>query len=516
MKTNIFLLVLSFSIFATSADAQSVKYRKVAIPKYDNMWFMAKDSTWYYYKTGENQITKFKIVKPTESISCKYKLKEDDKDLYPTNYIINGNVYVISDVSERNEDTKMKKSTYNIYKVNFDNGSIQDHIKFDINDSNKYYYYSSYDYNNKKFLIKRSDSTVKAYTLDLKSTDDFSESKEKFQPSVSFGIAESLANLFKSLKFSIDISFLGSADEKYKDSTSMDNYKVEYSRRKDEDIHFFKGTLSGVTITSKNPNNKVKNVEFSIDAEKSILDINYREDKNGRLILFGKYIIKGNSKSQYGMFSIIYDKDLNEQSNVKYIDLNNIYNITDNTEPGLKYVGFIFSRLTNHDYEFTFEESGMLAFTYQKTYNNIQDHIYILKVEENGQLTVQMIVNKMFPFKKTEVYEKHMALKSGNKLYILFYDNKENVGTDIMSLEGEVGSLSKKSTVLMMTTYDVVEDEFSKKEIIADKKTLVELPHLESPLVHFNTELNQYVCLLEGLDKKRNTVVFFEFLYGDK
>lgn len=515
MKTNIFLLILSFSIFVISTEAQAVKYRKVAISKYDNMWYLSKDSTYYYYKTGENQITRFKIVKPSEFVNCKYKLNEDDKDLYPNNYIINGNIYVISDISEKNEETKMKKSTYNIYKIKFEDGSIQNHIKFDINDSNKYYYYSSYDYKNKKFLIKRSDSTVKAFTLDLKATDDFTESKAKYQPSVNFGVSESLANLFKTLKLSIDFSFLG-ADEKYADSTSMDNFKVQYSRRKDEDIHFFKGTLSGVTISSKNLNNKVKSVEFSVDAEKSILDINYREDKNGRLILFGKYIIKGNTKSQYGMFSIIYDKELNEQSNVKYIDLNTIYNITDNTEPGSKYVGFIFSRLTNHDYEFTFEESGMLAFTYQKKYNNIQDHIYILKVEENGQLTVQMIISKMLPFKKTNIYEKHIALKSGNKLYFIFYDNKENAGTDIMSLEGKVGNLGKKSTVLMMTSYDVVEDEFTKKEIIADKKTLVELPHLNTPLIHFNSELNQYVCLLEGLDKKRNTVIFYEFLYGEK
>jgi hypothetical protein len=330
-----------------------------------------------------------------------------------------------------------------------------------------------------------------------------------------YDFLEAFNEIFRSFNgssFSITLNGLGSGDKysKFTDSTSMDFYSVSFERKKDEDIYHYKNSLIGISVASKNKANKVKSVDLDFDADMTVFDINYREDKAGNLYVFGKYIIKGEMKSRYGMYSVIYDKELSQKTSLKYFELNSFYNFT-NTVPNEKYIGFIFTKLHNADYEFYLEEEEMFLFTYQKSFTNLQDHIYLLRVESSGEVTVSRIVNRLDNETKYG-NERHMALRAGNKLHFLFYDHKDNIGKDVSDLEYKVGDIEKKKCVLMSSTYSVEDNDFTKKKLIADKKTLKYLPHLVAPVIHFDAGSNQYVCLLRGR-KKYETVLLYQFFY---
>lgn len=500
-------------LFCLSLQAQNVKMKANAIGTYSQMSYLGKDSRYYYFITGTKQYTRFAIGNLQDFKDITYSLQKDD-DGYASHYFSGGNLYVVSTETERNESTKMKTSTFRYYQLDPENGKILKENQYEAKDSTKYYYYQNMDTTVRKFFVKRSDSIVNAIDFDLQTSSDLSPGKRRYQPSLSFGLSDELKDLFKSLSLKLNIVLSSDGDNKYKDSTSMTHYAVSFTRRKDEDIYFFKATLQGVVITSKHADNRVKSVDFSIDADKTIIDINYREDKDGKLVVFGKYIVKGKTQSQYGMFSAVYSSDLNEVTNVKYFDLNNYYNFTE-TVPNMKYVGFIFSKLFDPEYEFYIESENVFVFTYQQAYSNLQDHIYVMKVESNGEITVHMIVNRLDQKTKSGYNEKHMAVRAGNNIHILFYDHKDNIGREIRDVEYSNGHIDKKTCVLMTTTYNILEDDFSKKTMIADRKTLKNLPHLDSPVIHFDTNLNQYICLVKGYNKKRDTVLFYEFLYVD-
>ncbi len=515
MKTYLLIAFALISGF-TKTEAQNVTYKTTALekPKHSYYYFMGMDDKFIYYRTSLHTYTKFNKSNLKDYKDIEYTLSKEDSG-WVSHYLHGNSLFVVSSHSRTNNLHKLKTTTYRLYKFKLQSGEKEKDAKFEVVDSSKFYYNNSFDSKVEKFFIKRSDSIVKAFNIDLEGTDDLSKGVHKYQPALSFGFSDMLKDLMKSFNLKFNITISGddiSSKEEYKDSTSMDNYTISFNKRKDEDIHYFKSTLQGVVINSKLSNNKVKSVDFSIDADKNIIDINYRENNDGKILLFGKYIVKGKTKSQYGMFSVVYSKDLNEVAPVKYFDLNTFYNITD-SEPNLKYVGFIFSKLFNPDYEFHIEDDGIFIFTYQKSYSNIQDHIYLFKIESNGQITVNMIVNRLLQKTKSGYNEKHLALLSGKKVHILFYDHKDCIGREIRDLEYTNGNIDKKSCVLLTTTYDIEQDEFTKKTLIADRKTLKYLPNFVSPVIYYDENLNQYNCLIEGLDKKRKTVIFYEFMY---
>jgi hypothetical protein len=273
--------------------------------------------------------------------------------------------------------------------------------------------------------------------------------------------------------------------------------------------------IQNVVIASKNKNNKVQSVDFAIDIDKNIIDINYREDKNGNLFVFGKYIQKGKGSSSYGLFSCIFDAKLDEIVGVKYFDLVNIPNIENNSVPNQKYVGFIFNDLFEADYEFYFDEQNAFIFTYQKQYNNVQDHVYLLKVEANGEMIVNVVYNQIKKGKNLDNSEKHMALRVGNNIHILFYENVDNIGKEVNSIDMLETTLGKKNCVLAYATYKLLDDDFTKKIMIADIKTLGNLPNLIDPVIYFKPESNQYSAIVKGFSKKRELVSMFEFIYVD-
>jgi hypothetical protein len=76
-------------------------------------------------------------------------------------------------------------------------------------------------------------------------------------------------------------------------------------------------------------------------------------------------------------------------------------------------------------------------------------------------------------------------------------------------------TLGKKNCVLAYATYKLLDDDFTKKIMIADIKTLGNLPNLIDPVIYFKPESNQYSAIVKGFSKKRELVSMFEFIYVD-
>lgn len=510
---TVLLLLLALCCRVSLTFSQAVTYVQTKFSKYPYVHYLGRDQRYYYCKTGEQQITRFAIGRPADFKDI--RLAETVKGNYYSVYLLNTGLYTVRQESETNDKTQLKKNTFHICRLNPENGSLLKKVSFERTDSSKRYFAHVLDTVVRRFFIKKSGDIISSYDFDLEETEDFTPGKVKSKPVMSGNFSELLADLMKALGSNVKISINGDlfgTDGKYaaqKDSLSMDYYNVSYERRKDEDVYAFKNVVIELEVESKL--NKTK-VPVLLDEDMHIIDINYREDADGRLLLFGKYMIKGKVKSRYGMFSVIFNKDMSLASRLKYNELITLDNF-EGTAPNEKYVGFIFTKLHNMDYEFHLKEAGMFVFTYQHVFSNLQDHIYLMKLEKSGEISVSRIVNRLNQKTKSGYNEKHLALLSGNQIHFLFYDHADNVGMKVNELNYTTGDIEKKSCVLMSSTYNIQEDEFSRKTLLATKKTLVQLPHLDSPVLLKDDNTGKYICMLKGFDKKRNTVSLFEFYY---
>ena len=521
MKNLLWSILAIASFFANDLKSQTIRYKQTELVKTYVSTYLGSDEKYHYYKCGySNSYAQFEIANINNHKTIELPL---DKEFVGQTEIhfINNSLYALRKVSEKKTDSKITDSKLEIFKINPVTGTVDKSVKYSHQDTSGYFKFFVDTVQNRFFIKKNGifhkkvDSVFAVYNLELEPTNETQSLEGKRKPDNE----STISKLFRDLGFSFNITlsgdFLSKRPELHSDSLSTNNYKFSFQRRNDKDIYFFTSVIQNIVIASKNKNNKVKSVDFAIDIDKNIIDINYREDKNGNLFVFGKYIQKGKGSSSYGLFSSVFDSKLDEIVAVKYFDLVNIPNIEDNTVPNMKFVGFVFNDLFDAEYEFYFDEQNAFVFTYQKRYNNIQDHVYILKVEANGEMIVNVIYNQIKKDKKLDYNEKHMALRVGNNIHILFYENIENIGKEVSSLEMEETVMGKKSCVLAYTTYKLLDDDFTKKTLIADLKTLGNVPNLNDPVVYYNPESNQYSAVVKGYSKKRELESMFEFIYVD-
>ncbi len=512
------------SFFASDLKAQTIRYKQTELEKTYLSTYLGSDDKYHYYKYGlfSSNYTQFEIANLANHKTIEVQLGNKTDGL-PEIYFLNKKIYLLRKDTKKEKDSKITETTMEIFKINPINGEVEKSVKYANKDTIGYFKFFVDTVQNRIFMKKvafgmfhkKLDSTYAVYNLDLEPSNETETRSGKRKPE---NEAFSICKLFN-LSYSFDISFsrefLNERAESHSDSFSTNNYKFSFERRNDKDIYFFTSVIQNIVITSKNKNNKVQSVDFAIDIDKNIIDINYREDKNGNLFVFGKYIQKGKGSSSYGLFSCIFDAKLDEVVAVKYFDLINIPNIENNTVPNQKYVGFIFNDLFDADYEFYFDEQNAFIFTYQKQYNNVQDHVYLLKVEANGEIIVNVVYNQIKKDKNTDYSEKHMALRVGNNIHILFYENIDNIGKEVNSIDMLETTMGKKNCVLAYTTYKLLDDDFTKKILIADLKTLGNMPNLKEPVIYYNPESNQYTAIVKGFSKKRNLASLFEFIYVD-
>ena len=510
------------SFFASDLKAQTIRYKQTELVNTDVSTYLGSDDKYHYYRSSLNSYIRFDIA--NLSLRKEFKFITDKEVVSPSDvHFLNNKIYALLNTTEKKADSKITTTKMYIYKISPASGSVDKTIEYAHEDTSGYFKFFVDTVQNRFFIKKtgfglfhkKIDSIYTVFNLDLQPTNETQSIEGKRKP-----IYESpMAKIFRDLGFDFNVSlsgdFLSNRPDSHSDSFSTNNYKFSFQRRNDKDIYFFTSVIQNIVIASKNKNNKVQSVDFAIDIDKNIIDINYREDKNGNLFVFGKYIQKGKGSSSYGLFSCIFDAKLDEIVGVKYFDLVNIPNIENNSVPNQKYVGFIFNDLFEADYEFYFDEQNAFIFTYQKQYNNVQDHVYLLKVEANGEMIVNVVYNQIKKDKNLDNSEKHMALRVGNNIHILFYENVDNIGKEVNSIDMLETTLGKKNCVLAYTTYKLLDDDFTKKIMIADIKTLGNLPNLIDPVIYFKPESNQYSAIVKGFSKKRELVSMFEFIYVD-
>jgi hypothetical protein len=525
MKNLLWSILAIASFFAIDLKAQTIRYKQTKLVVADVSRFLGSDDKYHYYSYDffSSNYTQFEIANLANHKTIEVQLGNETEGK-PQLYFLNKKIYILRTDTKKEKDSKVTETTMEIFKINPLNGEIEKSVKYTNKDTIGYFKFFVDTVQNRFFIKKvgyrlfhnkRDDSTCVVYSLDLEPSNEteiqFGKRKPKHEE---YSLFE-LYGLSYNFQIGFSSFFLNEHPESHSDSLCTNNYKFSFQRRNDKDIYFFTSVIQNIVITSKNKNNKVKSVDFAIDIDKNIIDINYREDKIGNLFVFGKYIQKGKGSSSYGLFSCIFDAKLDEVVAVKYFDLVNIPNIENNTVPNQKYVGFIFKDLFGADYEFYFDEQNAFIFTYQKQYNNVQDHIYILKVEANGEMIVNVIYNQIYKDINIDYSEKHMALRVGNNIHILFYENLDNIGKEVNSIDMLETTMGKKNCVLAYTTYKLLDDDFTKKILIADLKTLGNMPNLKEPVIYYNPESNQYTAIVKGFSKKRNLASLFEFIYVD-
>jgi hypothetical protein len=524
MKNLLWSLLAIASFFSSGLKAQTIRYKQTELGKTNVSHYIGSDEKYHYYSDTLNSYIRIDVS--NFNIRKEFKFITDKEIVSPTDvYFLNHNIYALLKTTEKKNDSKITSTKMLIFKIDPASGSVDKKIEYSHNDSGGYFKFFVDTVQNRFFIkkigyglfYKKNDSIYAVYNLELNPTSETQSSEAKRKPVYGAELTNATSNNYGGYLHNLRLKFLSRGSSLYSDSLSTKNYKFTFVRSFNLDIYFFSHELEYIVIESKNKNNKVKSVDFAISIDKNIIDINYREAKNGNLIVFGKYIQKGKSSSSYGLFSCVFDANLNEIVGLKYFDLVNIPNIkyNDNVVPNQKYVGFIFNDLFDADYEFYFDEQNAFVFTYQKNYDNVHDHVYLLKVEANGQMIVNVVYNQINKDKNLEGSKKHMALRVGNKIHILFYDNADNIAKEVGNQDIKVTKLGNKNSVLACTTYKLLDDDFTKKIVIADIETLGNLPNFKDPIIYYNPEFSQYTAIVKGMSISGELKSLFEFIYVD-
>ena len=510
------------SFFASDLKAQTIRYKQTELGKTNVSHYIGSDDKYHYYSDTLNSYIRIEVS--NFNIRKEFKFITDKEIVSPSDvYFLNHNIYALLKTTEKKTDSKITSTKMQIYKIDPASGIVDKTIEYSHDDSGGYFKFFVDTVQNIFFIKKvgyglfhkKNDSIFAVYNLELNPTNETQSIEVKRKPVYGSELPGAINTYPGGYMHNIRLKFLSRGPSLYSDSLSTKNYKFTFGRSFNLDIYFFLHELEYIVIESKNKKNKVLSVDFAISIDKNIIDINYREDKNGNLFVFGKYIQKGKGSSSYGLFSCVFNSNLDIIVAIKYFDLLNIPNIENNTVPDQKFVGFIFKDLFDADYEFYFDEQNAFVFTYQKNYDNVHDHVYLLKVEANGEMIVNVIYNQIKKDKDLDGTKKHMALRVGNNIHILFYDNTDNIGKEVGNQDIKVTKLGNKNSALAYTTYKLLEDDFTKKIVIADMETLGNLPTLKDPIIYYNPESSQYTALVKGFSNSGEIKSMFEFIYVD-
>lgn len=512
MKKIITLLAFSFILITSDIKAQVIKVDQVPVKKLANFYYMGSGPKYFYFGSSGNTINAYDRNTLSLASVSTYILDKDNE--YPgwasKKVILDDKLYLTANISEVNETNKKYYThTVSIYQFDPKSGKKLKVVRYgDAGDTADYS--AKIDTTYKRVVVKREDSIVKVLNLELDeiafNAKQIKKEEMLSNPSLLSTLGELAALLatfnLEGFSFSMDV-------QKFSDSTSLEHFTISYEKNENKDIPYFKGYLSKVNIKSNHKENKVKDVDVSIDVDKTIIDLMYKADANGDLIVIGKYMIKGGRGSDYGLFSCKYDRALNMLSPVKYYELGNIV-VENNIYPNDKYVGFIFDKFSSKEHEFK-ADNGVTVYLFQHHYSNELDHIYIMKVEQNGELIISFVPMciKLNPkSSSTSPASDYIAFMIKNKLYFIFYDDRRNLDLPVNDYRIYPCKLDKYS-VIVSCVYDIESDDVSKKAIATEIREFKNLPDFNKYGLDYNPETQVYTCLIPGQNKKSKTVVLY-------
>lgn len=507
-------LILSFFIFTVSY-AQKFNLSSIELDKSSPKYLFSDESNHYF----SNYSTELMVVDKKEHLKVsKLSFKLDTDEEYKS-YINehDGKILLISTASTKKPKKDKPKefdfvtTKINLYHFDIKSGSKLKKERIDVGDDAEKSLITKIDKELKRIFITQSDSLVFAYDFDFNKTDDKKVSKKARYTwdDSDNGLLFDLEDLL--LSFNLGFSIV--TVEAKVDSTKTESFIVSH-KSESSTQYYFKGYVNEISIKSKLPELNGKSVDLDFDADKLILEFDYKELSNGNLLMFGKYVNKGGGDNGlYGMFSCVFNKELSMNGKIFYEDLVRV-NTGEKSIQDKKYIGFIFTKIAKPMHTFHLKDEAVFVQTYQKKYSNLYDHIYILRISESGEMSVNFIVSKLSNEIKTPLYnEQFSAVLAGDRIHFFFYEHPDNLDIPVTELRYTVGSIDKKDLNLVSCTYNVVKDEFTAKTKLTDKRTVKYIPHLVGKNMYFDESNKQYSLFFIGYDKKHNPklLYFIEF-----
>lgn len=507
MKSNSLALIVLTAF--TSLSAQNFNYKSIPEKKvtydyltfYNNHYvFEAEDKTLFFVDA--------KDMTKTRSVKLEY---EGYLDLSYCDYI-DGKILHNSLVSKYKDDEETKANNYRNNQVvlntfDLETGKVVKSEEFNFNHY-KYSLVCDVDTAAKKFIIGVTDSVIKVYNFDLTES-----SKEGIKmKSKSFDLS-ALLDFFKTFKLNskgmtISLDGIGA-----KDTTTQftKSYNIKYVTHADDKI-----LVAGKYYTAIKAKLIDGKTEFELDvpSEKKVINLDYQELENGNLIIYGKYLEEQGDMKYFGFFSSVINNKLSVVHGLKYFDITKI-NSTYGNFPNDKYTGLAYTNVSNPDYSFYFKEEKVRVMTFQKYYTNLVDHIYIVKLQDDGEIIINMIVNQVNnDVKKKFLNNGYVALQVNGKIHFMFYENVMNISNAAYDISNfQVVEMQKKQTVLAACSYEVDTDNFSSKSTVADKTAIPFYLDLDRGDVHYNPETQSYTYIVQGMDKKGNYKSLYFFNY---
>ncbi|HEY1046493.1 MAG TPA: hypothetical protein VGF79_08635, partial [Bacteroidia bacterium] len=387
MKSNSLALLLLTAF--TSLNAQNFNYKSIPEKKvsYDfltfynnNYVFDADDKTLFFVDSKD--FTKTRSVKLDYEgyinlSSCEFidgkilhtgtsSKYENDEEIKANNYRNNQVVLNTFDL-ETGKSIKSETFLFNHYKLS---------LVCDV------------DTVTKKIIIGVTDSVIKVYNFDL--TESSKEGIKMKSKSFDFAAILDFLKSFNSgsKSYTISLDGLGS-----KDTTSQytKSYNIKYVSHYDDKI-----IVIGKYFTALKAKLKDGQAEFELDipSEKKVINFDYQELDNGNLILYGKYLEEQGDMKYFGYFSTVINNKLAVVHGLKYFEITKINSAYGNF-PNQKYTGLAYTDMSNPDFSFYFKEEKVRVMTFQKYYTNLVDHIYIVKLQDDGEIIINMIVNQV-------------------------------------------------------------------------------------------------------------------------
>ncbi|MCC6817847.1 MAG: hypothetical protein IT245_03010 [Bacteroidia bacterium] len=180
------------------------------------------------------------------------------------------------------------------------------------------------------------------------------------------------------------------------------------------------------------------------------------------------------------------------------------------------YTGFMMMRLGGNDYSYTFNEEGAeqtFIRTYQKTFDNLIDHIYILKITESGEMVINYIGTRLKRESKFE--DTYTVFKLKDKLIFFFYDDPANLNNKTNDLMVKTTNPSGKTTLLVSCTYSYLNDDLSSKYSISDRKTMKVCPYIEGSDIYYDESNSLYTVFYQGKTKKGKVKKLYMISFTD-
>lgn len=498
MKLNL----VAFFVLVTFSNIKAQKFNINGIPiDHSKYKFLKFHNSKYIFKAGQNTL----FFVDSKDFSRTYAVTYDFEEVIQLNecrYIEGKLLYLKSKLEYNNiEERKANGNRTNqveIYLFDLESGKLTQSEKIKYNHS-KYSLIYEVDSVLNKILIGVTDTVIKVFNFDLtisstegfkmKSTSPENDYESDFLRQFGMRKAETGEKKITYTNPRIDAT-----------SIKRRNYYINYDTHKDT-----LGNYYFVYFTSINVATDISEFEYDVEisSEKKVINIDYQELENGNLLLYGKYIQMAGPMEYYGFFSVVIDKNLKLVHELKYFEITQV-NLANLVFPYDRYVGLALADLSKPDYSFYMKEEKVRIMTYQYEFYNYLDHIYIVKLHDNGEIIVNIIVNQIFDVTfRARMFCGYSAFLSDGKIHFLFYDNIKNLNKAANDPgKSEIVEMKKKETILTSCYYDIKKDEFSSKIKVADKYTLPNFLMLKGSSVAYNNENNTYTHIVFGKNKK--------------